>query len=119
MTTAPALRLTATYDDAGNAHSYGFSLRTATVEDAKAFVARFPKSARFRASNLSGDPEHKGFVGLSGSLHANGVRGEKNETAIKRYHAVIRHCEKLGIEIDYRTPYVSSFETRKAFEAAL
>lgn len=95
-----------------------------TIEEAREFAGLFPKSAKFSACRLGvpkdGDYRNgrveKGMVRSSAKLAADGVNGGANETAAKRYRTIMRTAAKLGIEIDWRTPYGNSIATREEFE---
>lgn len=120
-TTALTLRAEAWANREGTAPAgYSFSAFVKTLEEAQAFVAQFPKAAGMIACHLSGDPEHKAMVMVKNtSLAPNKARGEKNEAAIKRYHAAVRAIEKLGIPTVWVSRYGNSYAGREEFEAVL
>lgn len=88
----------------------------ATLEDAQAIVAQFPKSAGLRAATLYGDPEGRtGFVSLTVKLAANGVTGERNETGVKRLRSFLKKAEALGLAVEYRANAANSYPDQETF----
>lgn len=69
----------------------------ATREEADAFVAQFPKSAKWGVCSFSGRGWTQFSVKTRFNLTANGVTGAKNETAIKRFRALEKKLAKLGL----------------------
>ena len=69
----------------------------ATRDEADAFVAQFPKSARFGVSNFSGKGWKQFSVSTRFSFVSNGTTGAKNETAIKRFRALEKKLAALGL----------------------
>ncbi len=91
-----------------------FSARFATLEEAQAFAAQFPKSLNLKAGSLSGDPAHKAIVSFQAYFKADGVQGKANETGAKR---VKRLLELASVEV---TPEkIANGLTRAEMEAAL
>lgn len=107
-----------------------------TAEDAQAIAAQFPKSAKVRASSISGyfkgdttegayssDPDAAlathGYVHIEIVLQSNGVNGGVNETGIKRYRAFRKHCARLGFIVEYKADGSNSYPTEADFEASL
>ena len=90
-----------------------------SLADAEAFVAKFPKSLGFKAGTLYGsDNQNHGFVSLSARLAKDGVRGEKNETGIKRYRRAMTLLQKADVPTTWggeRT--VNAYRSREIFEA--
>lgn len=88
----------------GNIHSDGkggawvaINQTFATREEADAFVAQFPKSAKWSVGSFSGRGWSQFSVQTRFSLTSNGVTGAKNETAIKRFRAVEKKLAALGL----------------------
>lgn len=134
--TATAFRLTAYYvSDTGfwgvakvgtpaavQAHAV-----VATLADAEAIAAQFPKSHKVRATTLSrpigGDlrngTEVVGYVEFGVRLTA--TRGnERNETGIRRYWAFRKAAGKLGLPVVFeRGRDSNAYATEAEFEAAI
>ncbi len=98
------------------------NLYTETMEQAEEIVSRFPKSAKLRTGVL-----HNGYYGKPNSAYvtsriqllSDGVNGGRNETGIKRLASFFKKAEKLGLPVEWISPYKNSYETREAFERAL
>lgn len=76
----------------------------ATEEDAKAFVAQFPKYMKMRATTISGrDADNKhyvaGWITMRLSFTPNKVTGERNDAAIKRALKLFETADKKGIPL--------------------
>jgi len=88
-------------------------------------LALFPKSTKLKASGCSTFDEetNRRFVipTIRGSveLRSNGVNGGVNETGIKRYRSIVKHADKLGIEIVFGTRFQNAYADRAAFEQAI
>jgi hypothetical protein len=96
------------------------SARTATVEDAQALAAQFPKSAKVSAVSLGGDPAHLGIIQFHVNLAPNGNNGGINETGLRRYRTLMRAAAKAGITVEWTAAQaVNSFATQAEFEAAV
>lgn len=104
----------------GNVQHFDFNTETDTPESAAALVALFPKSAKLTAGRIMQNGGRiGGFIRGSGKLATDGVNGGVNETAIRRYRAVVRAAAKLGIEIRWTARnYSNAYISREAFEAA-
>jgi len=90
--------------------------------DAIAFVARFPKARKLIATTLtklSDIGTVYGYACHSISLQPNGSVGNRNETGIARYRAIMKDCVKLGVEIEWVAPFGNSYQTREDFERAI
>lgn len=98
---------------------YRFHIDTETLEEAQELAARFPKGTKPIPHRVGTRSGNHGCVSWDGSLRPNGVRGAVNETAIKRYRAMVKAAGALGFEIEVERPYRNCFETRESFEAAL
>jgi hypothetical protein len=109
------------YMQAGSAPThFEFMADLPTVEDAKVFAAQFPKSVKMYAGKiLDTNNVTWGWVRTDGNLTSNGVNGGINETALKRYQAVVKAATKLGIEIQYEKNARNSYATREEFETAI
>jgi hypothetical protein len=58
------------------------------------------------------------WVSSSFSTLKNGTIGDKNEAGIRRYRAIVKACEKAGIELAYdANAYSDSIPTREALES--
>ena len=124
-TAAPAtIKLTAALDSrTGEPTLYKFSAEVPTVEDARAFAALFPKSHKVHGTSLTtyaeGGSVVTGLVNHESYISPNKANGGVNETAVKRYRAIVKKLAALGVEIVYSKAYLNSYETREAFEAAI
>lgn len=94
--------------------------RFATVEEAQAVVALFPKSAKLQASRLYGDEAHEGSVRGWTKLSQDGVNGGVNEAGIKRFRSFIKAAKKAGVTLEWDSANrTAAYETQADFEAAL
>lgn len=97
----------------------GFAFEVGGFPDrdaAAAFVAQFPKGARFR---IAADAEPGTFRAVAdASLVPNGTNGDINEAGLKRYVSVLRVAERVGVTVDWVARYGNSYPTRAAFETA-
>lgn len=101
----------------------------ATREEAEAWAALFPKSAGFSVSNLASYPLPEGgwrlVFGARSHTALRPTKGnDRNETGIKRYHAIMKKAQAAGLTVDWETtvlgqtgPYI--YQTREAFESAI
>lgn len=71
-----------------------FGASFATVEEAEALVALFPKGAGLRTNQYGG-------VYLHVTLKANGINGGINEAGVKRIRRILSSAAKNGVTIDY------------------
>jgi hypothetical protein len=97
-----------------------FQARFATLAEAEAVVALFPKSSRLRAVTLRGDKN--GATALVDgviNLAPNGTNGERNETGEKRYHTIMARAAKVGVTVEYVVSCGNAYPSREAFEAEL
>lgn len=109
---------------AGVPQEYRFSAELPTLLDAQRLCDQFPKSCGMRANTLhtydeSGESVMRGHLSARGDLVADGANHGRNETGIRRYRAILRAAAKLGLAVEYRAEYRSSYPTREAFEAAI
>lgn len=93
---------------------------SAAWEGSREFAAQFPKSLRVMGTALSTqynylDPACQntgrvtvGYVKFQAKLYEDGVNGGKNETGIKRLKSFVKHCARLGIELQFTMPYTNS-----------
>jgi hypothetical protein len=95
------------------------SITFETVEQQNAFLAQFPKSHKWSRSTVSTADGEFPFSATRADLRKTGVHGEKNETGIKRYYAIMQKLESAGIAYEWRTGYANSYADRESFEAAL
>ena len=75
-----------------------------TPADAAAIAARFPKSAKIRASHcVSSDWDgYRGTVDLTVKLSADAANQGVNETGLRRYRAFTRRAAQLGYMVTYQ-----------------
>lgn len=92
----------------GKLTSVSFRAYFATPEEAAAFAARFPKGVRARSWRLGGAPGVTGIAGIDLSFTSNKATGARNDASIKRYDAVKRAVEKLGIHLVDGPQYASN-----------
>jgi len=85
-----------------------------TMEQAVADADFFPKGAKVTAERVHDGVAPYFQVRADGWLKPNQVTGTKNETAIKRYHTVVRNAPEIVWDTQY-----SAFGTREEFEAYL
>lgn len=95
-----------------------------TPEAAVEFVARFPKSAKLRATTLGTYDDAGnftlGYVSHRINLRSDGVNGGVNETGIKRYRSILKAAEKAGIRVEFKgTGFLNSYPTQADLNAAL
>lgn len=121
--TTTKFEMTATYDmwDASKVQSVRFAAKVESAEVAREIAAQFPKSCKVTGCRVSTGPDRAdyGLVNLTIGLGANGSRGEKNETGLKRLASFLRNAEKLGHEIEYVVSFANSYATREEFDAAI
>jgi hypothetical protein len=117
MTETRTAQVIATHHDNAPA-SVIFLLETETLEQAQELAAQFPKACKVRACAVTGTRGRWGMADVRISLRSNGVNKGINETGQRRYRAVRRACEKLGITLDYVAPYGNCYATLAEFEAA-
>jgi hypothetical protein len=93
----------------------------ATLADADAALALFPKSCRaFTCRGRRADGEKYAIIAMEARLVANGSNGGKNETGIKRYRAFIAKAAKLGFAIAFIADRaVNAYQTAEAFESVI
>lgn len=78
------------------------------LAEAEALVSYFPKSAKLRPSTCTviteaGQPNLElGSAHVSIKLLADGANGGRNETGIKRLHAILKAADRAGIAVEYR-----------------
>lgn len=95
------------------------SIEVASVADAKALAAQFPKAIGLRALRLLGGPtEASGIVEFQARISADGVNGGTNEAGIKRYRSFRKHLDRHGIEVNWRMRYANAW-TEAELEAHL
>lgn len=102
-----------------------FRANVATKADAEALVALFPKAHNFRISSVTA-PNAEGkwiadawFI-VSSNIGLNAVKGnERNETGIKRYHAIKARAAKVGLSVVWTAPAANSVATQAEFEATI
>lgn len=101
------VRWDAAADDNGRVHLLQAHADFETLDEANAFVARFPKSYRIHANQLytfdRKDGNYTNYViatiELRVHLTPDKVTGEVNEAGLKRFRSFIAACKKQGIEI--------------------
>lgn len=107
----------------GAPQSYEFTAVLPSRNDAVAFAAQFPKSAKMFGGTLScydnGRSYVQGYASSHGNLVSNGVNGGVNESALRRYKAIVAAAAKLGVEIQYEVNALNSYPTRESFEKAV
>lgn len=96
----------------------------ATRAEAEAFAALFPKYVRAEVRGFTTDPRPVSVtfeaVSVDLNLAADDCNGGKNETAIKRYRAVVRTLAKHGLEATWTETHGHyNYASQAAFEAAL
>jgi hypothetical protein len=126
-----AAQLSASFDTStGALQSIDITIWTESHETAREVVAQFPKSLRMRATTCSGadyydhevhderygriwhsprtgDYSHSwstGYVSFRVNCSPDGVNQGINEAGIKRYRSFRRHCERLGIPVQFTVP---------------
>lgn len=97
--TAPNTMLVIGTHHGGKLTGVSFKAYFATSQEAAAFAARFPKGVRAYSTGLSGAPGVTGIAGINLSFTSNKATGAKNDASIKRYAAVKRAADKLGIQL--------------------
>jgi hypothetical protein len=91
-----------------------------TEAQAADFAAQFPKSVGWSPNRLHADDRVYGCASLLVKLSKDGVRGEKNETGIRRYRRAMQLLEKFGQDTVWTTPrIVGAYDSREQFEAGL
>ncbi|AHZ95361.1 hypothetical protein HL05_gp101 [Mycobacterium phage Manad] len=91
----------------------------ATEAEAQEFAAQFPKSNKVVAKKMNGIEDNGGHVGMIEAVFnfsANGVTGDRNETAIKRFRSFEKNLAKAGLVVHWTMTYKSAL-TYAAFEA--
>jgi hypothetical protein len=79
------------------------SNRTATLDQAKAIAAQFPKSVGLRVHRFIGrrGANATGEVVFHAALHLNKSKHGVNEGGVKRYRSFCRHARRLSHEVHY------------------
>lgn len=98
---------------------FDFSITVETLEQAVEIAGWFPKSCRIEATRLVSASSVRGYVRGGASLRSNGVNGGVNETGLRRYRSIVRHCQRLGITTGYRADAGNSYPSQAEFEAAI
>ena len=88
-----------------------FHAQFADADAAQAFVDTMPRSARM---NVSGT-----YVSASVDNAPNGVRGDRNETGLKRYRAIIAALAEAGVDVQPRRTENPLVRDRAHLEEAL
>lgn len=93
----------------------------ATLADADAALALFPKSCRaFTCAGRRTDGEKYAIIAMEARLVANGSNGGKNETGIKRYRAFVAKAVKLGFAVEFIYGRAqNAYPTVESFESAI
>lgn len=115
--------MSASYDRDGRPQSVSLYRRFATQADAQEFVTTLPKGVRAKPTTLhthdgAGNTVLLGLVAVHFQFVSNGTTGAVNEAAQKRYRQMVKAFSKLGVEVEYTTPYSNSYPTQAEFEAA-
>ncbi|AXQ64055.1 hypothetical protein SEA_KLIMBON_101 [Mycobacterium phage KlimbOn] len=82
----------------------------ATEAEAQEFAAQFPKSNKVVAKKMIGIKDNGGHVGMIEAVFnfsSNGVTGERNETAIKRFRSFEKNLDKAGLAVHWTMPYAA------------
>lgn len=102
------------------------SIYTVNLEAAHKVAARFPASAGVRATTITHYPDQGGKPVTHGLVHsrikvsADGrTRGAVNETGIRRYRAIRKVVDQIGIPVEYVTPFRNCFPNEAALQAAI
>lgn len=108
------------FEQSGKPIHVTFFRRFKTEEAARAFADQFPKSYKFRV-RPTGGRDGIAYWGVDATTYLYAVKGnEKNETGIKRYHAIMAKAEKLGIETIFDAGrMLNAYTDRETFEAAI
>jgi hypothetical protein len=88
----------------------------ATLADAQAAAALFPKAAKVKATTSTGpvDGDYRngtttrGLVTFTANLAADDVNKGHNEAGVRRYRSFRRTAERLGHSVTYSRPYTNS-----------
>lgn len=93
----------------------------ATMAEAEADVAQFPKSSKLKAYELRDYTTGKlrYYARISIKLRTDGTNGGVNETGIKRMRAIYRVLDKQALPVQLRTDGANYYQSREAFEAGL
>lgn len=96
------------------------AIQLPTKADGEAFVAKFPKALKLKATTISGSgiDGTRGYVVFGAKLAADDNRGDKNETGIKRYRRAAELLAAAGVTLELDTQW-SSFATLAEFDASL
>jgi len=100
-----------------------FTRRFKTEAEALAYAAQFPKSYNFKMSTCYGVRNGESCIvdyGVSSWIKLAPTKGnDRNETGIKRYHAIMKKMAALGEEVVFEAPALNQYRTREAFESAI
>lgn len=116
-----AFAIRAIHDGHNMAHAVGANITMVTdnIDAAIAVASMFPKSCKVRATKLFGADSVRGYVEFQVHLYENGVNGGVNETGIRRYKTLMKHCAKWGVPVVMaERRYANAFESIEAFEIA-
>jgi hypothetical protein len=92
-----------------------------TETDALDALPAFPKYSKVSVRPCYG-ADWKGARwawGVTLDLRGNGVTGERNESGIKRYRAVIKACKAAGHDFEFTTNIVGALTSLDEIEAAI
>lgn len=118
------------YDESQAQNFWAKTEEFETAAEAEAAFAAFPKACKFKLITASqgwtmatettpGFNTYCYYGQADAMLQSNGVNGGSNEAGIKRYRKVIASCAKLGVDVEWTTPWGNSFATQEAFEAVI
>lgn len=100
-----------------------FIRRFENEADALAYKAQFPKSYNFKSYECHGLRNGEScivYYGVSSWIKLAPTKGnDRNETGIKRYHAIMKKMAALGEEVVFESPALNQYTSREAFESAI
>lgn len=124
-TTTASLHITF-QGDATNPQGFEFTSPAFDTEaERDAWASQFPKGCNLKPQTVSSftTAPYTTFTYYRSAAHANlaanKANGGVNESGVKRLKAILRACDKLGIEVTYVTPFTNSFADLDAALAAI
>lgn len=85
-----------------------FTQHFATAVEAVQFAQRFPKAAKVKTNTLSGRGWTAYTVKGQFKFVSNGVTGERNDAAIKRFRSFDKAATKQGLEFTWTNDFGNS-----------
>lgn len=120
------MQVDATYESPGGEHhpehpqGVSYNIKAESHDEAKHIASQFAKSHGVRAVvSHERDGSVTGHANGNVTLKSDRVNGGVNETGLKRFEAVMKRADALGIKKEWSAPWGNSYKTEADFRSAL